>query len=306
MKPKQLCMYAFFTDILRRESAAEAARFAKECGFSAFEILEAVRPGAKFLFADHDAAKQARAQMDAHGVRCACYSVSINILSDVLGPDQNQSGVEVLKRAADYACMLGSPFLHHTLTIGYQPPDGTVQTVQDILPDLVERACLVAAYANRLGLKVLYEPQGFYVNGLDGFSAFYSEIKARGYDVGVCGDTGNSLYAGCDPVAFFKEYATEICHVHLKDLHIEDQTLNRQTTTASRRWDVIRDGRFITEALLGQGMVDLDACLQALHEVGYRGTYSLETFYWNNLSVSLRENLTRDRTYVLEKYNEIG
>ncbi|MBQ5362201.1 MAG: hypothetical protein IIU63_02540, partial [Clostridia bacterium] len=86
MRAEQLSMYAFFTDILRRESAAEAARFAHECGFAAAEILEAVRPGAKFLFADADAARVASAQMDAHGVRCACYSVSINILSDVLGP----------------------------------------------------------------------------------------------------------------------------------------------------------------------------------------------------------------------------
>lgn len=61
MKDHQLCMYAFFTDILRRESAAEAARFAKDCGFSAAEILEAVRPGANCLLADQSAAKQARA-----------------------------------------------------------------------------------------------------------------------------------------------------------------------------------------------------------------------------------------------------
>ena len=43
MNTEKLSMYAFFTDILRRESAAEAARFARECGFRAAEILEAVR-----------------------------------------------------------------------------------------------------------------------------------------------------------------------------------------------------------------------------------------------------------------------
>jgi sugar phosphate isomerase/epimerase len=253
------------------------------------------------LFADADAAQRTRAQMDAHGVRCACYSVSINILSDVLGPAQNLSGVEVLKKSADYAKILGSPFLHHTLTIGYEPPRGEVQTLADLLPALLERAGQVAAYANSIGLTVLYEPQGFYVNGLDGFSVFYEAMKARGYRVGVCGDTGNSLYVGCDPAAFFERYAAEILHVHLKDLHIENKVLNRTSTTASRRWDVIRDGRYITDTLLGEGMVDLDACLRALDRVGYAGAYSLETFYWNNLSVSLRENLLRDREYLLRK-----
>ena len=43
MKDHQLCVYAFFTDILRRESAAEEARFAKDCGFSAAVILEACK-----------------------------------------------------------------------------------------------------------------------------------------------------------------------------------------------------------------------------------------------------------------------
>ena len=62
--------------------------------------------------------------------------------------------------------------------------------MQDILPALLERACAVAAYANSLGLTVLYEPQGFYVNGLDGFTRFFEEMKQRGYRIGVCGDVG--------------------------------------------------------------------------------------------------------------------
>ena len=299
----ELSMYAFFTDILRRESADEAARFARSCGFAAAEILEAVRPGASFLFADCDAAEHAAQQMQARGVRCACYSVSINILSDELGPERNLSGVEVLKRSAEYARILGSPFLHHTLTIGYAPDSGITQTVEDILPELLERASQVAEYADSIGLTVLYEPQGFYVNGLDGFSLFYDEMKARGYDVGVCGDTGNSLYVGCDPVAFFHKYAADVRHVHLKDLHIEDEILNRHNATAGRRWDMIKDGRYITETLLGQGLVNLDACMHELQRVNYRGTYSLETFYWNNLSVSLRENLLRDLDYLQKRYS---
>ena len=302
MKENQLSFYAFFTDILRKESAAEAARFAHECGFTAAEILESVRPGAAYLFADENAAKQAREQLDAHGVRCACWSVSINILSDELGPNRNESGVEALKRSADHARILGSPFLHHTLTIGYLPPTGETVTIEQLLPALLERAEQVAAYANSIGLTVLYEPQGFYVNGLDGFSAFYGAMKARGYDVGVCGDTGNSLYVGFDPAAFFAAYASEIRHVHLKDLCFECESLNRASTSASRRWDLTRDGRYITDTLLGEGVVDLDACMQSLKEAGYKGTYSFETFYWNVLSVSLQEHLARDRAYVLHRY----
>lgn len=140
MNEKQLCMYAFFTDILRRESADEAARFARECGFEAAEILEGIRPGAAPLFADLFAAEQAARQIAAHGVRCACYSVSVNILSNETGRTYDVPAVEALKHSADCARILGSPFLHHTLTIDYEPPVGQTRTVADILPALVERA----------------------------------------------------------------------------------------------------------------------------------------------------------------------
>lgn len=298
----ELSMYAFFTDIFRREGAVEAVRFAKECGFTAVEILEGARPGSKPLFSTSEQAQELRRLLDENGMRCACYSVSINILADDIGEERSLSGVDALKRCAENARILGSPYLHHTLTIGYTPPENQTITIRDLLPTLLTNASEVAGYCAALGLTVLYEPQGYYVNGLDGFPLFYEEMKERGYSVGVCGDFGNSLYVGCDPVDFFKRYAGDMRHVHVKDFHIEDDRLHRSNATPSRHWDRIRDGRYVTEAFFGDGVVDMDACMQELRRVGYSGAYSLETFYWNNLSVSLKENLLRDKSYLQNKY----
>ena len=93
-------------------------------------------------------------------------------------------------------------------------------------------------------------------------------------------------------------------HVHLKDLHVEDAELNRENAARSRSWNAIRDGRYITETRLGEGMVDTDACMACLKEAKYDGYYAFETCYWNNLSVSLKQNLMRDCTFMLEKYPE--
>lgn len=298
----KLCMYAFFRDILKREGAHEAVRFVKECGFDAFEVLESLRPGSQPLFASCEDAQLLRDLMDEKGLRCACYSISANVLAEDVGETYDQTCVDVLKRCADMARILGSPYFHHTLTIGYVPPNAAMDSLDAILEQLIDRASQVAEYANGLGLTVLYEPQGFYVNGLDGFTRFFEEMKQRGYRIGVCGDVGNSLYVNCAPDSFFAKYAPEILHVHLKDLRVEDGQLNRENAARSRSWNVIRDGRYITETLLGEGSVDLDACMAYLRGVGYDGYYALETCYWNNLSVSLKENLTRDCAYMVGKY----
>ena len=301
----ELSMYPFFTDILKREGAAAAIDFAGSCGFSAVEILEGARPGSRALFPSSEPAMILRQCLDRRGMHLACYSVSINILSDELGEERNLSGVEVLKRCAENACILGAPYLHHTLTIGYTPPHrGDI--FPEILPKLLERAGEVAEFCDKLGLTVLYEPQGYYVNGSDGFPLFYDEMKQRGYNVGVCGDTGNPLYVDCDPVAFFERYAADIKHVHIKDIRVEDDILHRGNAAPSRRWDLSRGGTYLTDTYLGDGSVDLEACMEHLRRVGYAGAYSIETFYWNTLSVSLKENYKRDMDYIRTHFFEQG
>lgn len=298
----ELSMYAFFSLVHKHEGAAAAVRLAKDCGFSAVEVLDGAKPGSHPRFPTPRDAEEMRRLLDQNRMRCACYSVSTNILADDVGEGRDLSAVEAIKRCADRARVLGSPYLHHTLTIGYVPPAGVEDSLEAILPALVDRAAKVAAYCNDLGLTVLYEPQGYYVNGLDGFPLFYGEMKRRGYDVGVCGDFGNTMYAGCDPVDFFKRYASEIRHVHFKDLRMEDETLNRERSAADRKWDRTRDGRYITETLLGDGAVDMDACVEELRRVGYGGAYSLETFYRDTSTVSLEDRLRRDIAFLRSRY----
>lgn len=299
----KLAMYAYFTHVLRHQGAEQAVLMAKRCGFDAIEILDGIRSGGAPLFPNKQAARELREMLDAHGVHCACYSVSVNVLANDTGSARDRSAVDALKEIAEIAHILGSPYLHHTLTIGYVPPSGRSVTVRELLPELVSRACEVAEHCVALGLTVLYEPQGYYVNGLDGFSLFYEKMKRSGYPVGVCGDFGNCLYADCDPVDFFARYAGEMRHVHVKDVRLEDEVLNRKNAPG-RQWDRTKGGAYVTETQLGEGIVNIDACLEELKHADYRGTYALETFYRKDPSAPLEQHLLRDEAYMEQKIRE--
>jgi sugar phosphate isomerase/epimerase len=299
----ELTMYTYFSDLIKRQGAREAVRMARECGFASVEILEIVGPGTAPLFENEGQARELRSLLEENGLRCACYSVGIYLPADDLGPSRDQSAVDILRSCADYACILGSPYLHHTLLPGRVSIEASSVILDRLLPELLARAGQVADYNSLQGLTTLYEPQGYYVNAPDGFARFYEEMKRRGYAVGVCGDVGNPWYADSDPVDFFARYAREIRHVHIKDVFLADGR-EECARISSRPWDLTADGRFVIDAPLGQGVVDIDACMAHLRRVGYRGAYALETFYENSEDVALQECLTRDRDFMLERYGK--
>lgn len=89
--------------------------------------------------------------------------------------------------------------------------------------------------------------------------------------LGVCLDTGHSLYAGIDPVALLRRYPERIRYIHLKDL---DSSILR---------DAIRDRIGFYEACacgvfcnLGLGAVDFKAFRTALGEIRYNGWATVE------------------------------
>ena len=288
-----LTMYAYFSDLLKRYGAREAVRMARACGFSSVELLEIIGPGTPPLFENEGQARELRSLLEENELHCACYSVGIYLPADDLGPFCDQSAVDILCRCADYAHALGSPYLHHTLLPGRVSDEEPRVVLDRFLPELISRAGTVADYARARGLMTLYEPQGYYVNAPDGFACFYERMKRRGHFVGVCGDVGNPWYADSDPVDFFARYAGEMRHVHIKDVLLAEGREDR-SHMEERPWARTAGGRFVTEAPLGQGRVDIDACMAHLRRVGYRGAYALETWYEDKDTVTLQEHLARD------------
>jgi sugar phosphate isomerase/epimerase len=185
----------------------------------------------------------------------------------------SESGVEALKKCVDNAVILGSPYFHHTMTMGIPINVSPYDDFDGFFDRLCNCAEEIGKYANSKGLTVLYEPQGPFVNGIERFGRLYYEMKRRGVDVFVCGDVGNTLFADTSPVDFYKVYASEVRHVHLKDYVVNAPSSVPNSPTA---YSV--SGTALNEVAICQGEIDIKACLSLFKKHGYNGAFAIENF----------------------------
>jgi len=100
-------------------------------------------------------------------------------------------------------------------------------------------------------------------------------------------DSGNMILAGEDPVAYAREMKDQIDYVHLKDMKV---------IPASRRGaDVALDGRGMTGARHGDGLIPLEDVVRELRAQGYEGRWVVE------LSMDNSETYPQAVTYAREK-----
>lgn len=135
---------------------------------------------------------------------------------------------------------------------------------------LVRASIAVCEVAREHGLHVAFHPHaGTHVEFEDEIDRIMADLPAD--QAGICIDTGHSVYAGVDPVALLRRYASRLSHVHLKDLDVEilarcrAQKLSFEESVAA---DVFTP--------LGAGSIDLEAFITALHEIGYAGWATFE------------------------------
>jgi sugar phosphate isomerase/epimerase len=75
-------------------------------------------------------------------------------------------------------------------------------------------------------------------------------------EAGACVDTGWFATQGYDPARAIEELGDRVFHVHLKD--------------------VLREGEPHDTCRWGEGIVDVEACVDALRRIGYAGAISIE------------------------------
>lgn len=251
--------YFGFTFELDTNGAEAAAAHAAALGYDSVELLNSYTSDTP-LPKRHPASEVRRA-LDAHGLTVACYSLYAHLLL----PDEDSLYREYAEHI-DYAVAIGSPFMHYTLRPGPRTADDP--SFDEMLALILPRAATIAEMAKEKGIVCLFEPQGFYFNGVEGLSAFYRAISERCPDVGICGDMGNSLFADCDPADIFRTFGNKIRHVHIKDYVISDSPLPGASLSAA--------GRYLKDAVPGDGSIDFEPCFRVLREVGYDGAIALE------------------------------
>jgi inosose dehydratase len=89
--------------------------------------------------------------------------------------------------------------------------------------------------------------------------------------LGVCLDTGHSVYAGFDPVQFYRRHRARVAYLHFKD--VNPRVLKDAIAKRTGFYDACAQGVFCT---LGEGCVDFLALKQALIETGFSGWGTIE------------------------------
>jgi sugar phosphate isomerase/epimerase len=272
-----VAMYTDFFKTLKSDGIVKAADLAKKAGFDSVEMLET---RALELIPDEKSARQTREILSDRGIEMSCYSFAVDMIpfdkyGNIVGDTAEAEKVTI--EAARIASKLGSPYFHHTLVTNLRPDLHLPKPpYNEVLETLVGAASRIARACNDMGITVLYEPQGFYVNGSKNFGKFYNEMKRLGYNVGVCGDMANTLFVDERPVEFYKNFASEIRHVHVKDY----ECLGRKYDF-ERKCLLSLGGTVYSETELGSGAVDFKSCMRILKDADYRGAFSFEINHQN-------------------------
>ena len=256
-------MYTYFDKLVRENGFREALKIAKSIGFSGIEFVDGGIFPDKTLTPSLEAAKEYRRILEEEDMIISCYTVCISIY-------KSSEATEGLKKHAEYAAAMGAPYLHHPLC--FESSKGEhAPSYEEVLADVLPRAAEVAKSARDLGVTCIYEDQGEYLNGVEGFGGFFSALKAECDNVGVCGDFGNIHFVDESAPDFIGAFLPEIKNVHVKDYFITPEKDDRQGG-----WMTTAKGDYIIAAPIGEGSVDFVTGMRLLRDAGYDGYFSIE------------------------------
>lgn len=258
----KLTSYDLFRFDFHEYGIEYAARHARELGFEAVEFLENAEASSRPSLLELIEPKLAGKVLAENGLSVACYSAAVQLFAD-----DAEEKVEKLLRNAELAAKLGSPYFHHTLVLRLPPSAPTYgEAFERILPyaEKIARRC------NALGMTALYEPQGFYFNGIEGLGKIHNALKMRGCEVGICADLGNPLFVDVSPIDVTRAFLGEIRHVHLKNYFVFNDPQEELKCSCSKA------GKYLSASELMDGVVDLGAAVTLLKGAGYSGALSIE------------------------------
>ena len=255
----KLAMYAGFNTLLEQLGPAAAAAKVKQLGFDGIEPLDTPA-----LYTPETAAELKKA-LDAVGMPVCCYSV----YATLTGPQADEIEQRLL-HCAELCAVLGSPYLHHTLIGPIAPVPANRDLAPGVFEEVMERAGRIAAYAAALGVRCIYEDQGFYFNGLDGLHRLFAALEPHA--PGFCADVGNCLFVDELPQPLIDTFHDLTLNVHLKDYSRSCQP-PADDTIAYRSFG----GTWLADVPPGDGCLDLPDCIRRIGPA-YDGFYSLE--YW--------------------------
>lgn len=128
----------------------------------------------------------------------------------------------------------------------------------------------IADVAHRYGVRAVIHPHaGGYIEFADELAQLVQDIHP---DVaGLCLDTGHLYYAGMDPAATLRQYASRLDYLHFKDIDplVFDQVLGERITFFAACAKGVM-------CPLGRGIIDYPALRTLIRELDYQGYITVE------------------------------
>lgn len=230
---------------------------ALECGIESIEGFNML----DFSVPDTEAAKKIKDYADEKGIKFSCFSVYINLVGD-----DRRERIEELKGYVDVAQILGSPFIHHTIANAFNEPQNVVPHRELFFKRGIEAVREIYDYAEKKGVKAIYEEQGYVFNGIDGYRKFLEEVDRN---VGVVADFANIYQCGGSPLEFIEQFGDKVVHAHIKDIVLKntnDDFMGLENL----------DGTYMYESPIGEGCIEIKRAIDLLKSKGYDGYYGVE------------------------------
>lgn len=118
-------------------------------------------------------------------------------------------------------------------------------------------------------IPAIHPHAGGYIDFLDETEQLLNEIDVD--ILKICIDTGHSVYAGFDPIAFMEKYINRISYVHFKD--IDNAVKQKVIASQTGFYDACAQDIFCN---LGQGEIDFPAVKTLLEKNNYHGWCTIE------------------------------
>ncbi len=135
---------------------------------------------------------------------------------------------------------------------------------------LIDGLTRVAVIARDAGLTAAIHPHvGTHIEFEDEVDRALADLDLS--LVGLCADTGHSLYAGIDPAGLLRRHGGRLAYMHFKDIDSSRLAVAREEKLSF--YQAIGRGVFRP---LGEGSVDFAAVFERLSELGYQGWATVE------------------------------
>ena len=197
------------------------------------------------------------------------------VLSD---PRSAAIAVEQIRKVGNLLSTLHAPFLvladaqspERDRISGRVPADGSQSLNSEQWKNVVNVVDQAAQVSSEFGLDIVFHPHvATYVETAEEIERFFNETSKSG--IGLCLDTGHSLFGGADPIAEAEKYRSILRLVHIKDC---DERILAESRRKQLTFDQAIEEKVFT--IIGKGGIDFPGFFRVLEKNNYSGWMVVE------------------------------